>query len=151
MAVCDGCGREADAGHVRRRIERLEAATRYRPVHVETLLIGSAPPERMEEYFYASETEGAELQRNGIFLVYAVECPLPDGTDARDAVRRAAASMVKRVQFSYKPQAVVLFSEATAELIVPLREAGFGERLVLQDETPFADLPDLAKLRAAVD
>ena len=151
MAVCDGCGREADAEHARRRIERLEAATRYRPVHIQTLLIGTAPPERMEEYFYASEKEGAELQRNGIFLVYAVECPLPGSADAKEAVRHAAPSVVKRVRFSYKPQSSVLFSAETAELIAPLREAGFGERLVLRGDGPFPDPPDLAGLTARVD
>jgi hypothetical protein len=148
MAICDGCGREVSAEHIRARIERLELATRYRPVHIQTLLVGDAPPQRAEDYFYASEKEGAELQRSGIFLVYAVECPLADG-DAAEAVRKAADNMVKRVKFSYKPKSIVLFSAVTSELIAPLREAAFGERLILSGGKPFAELPDLAKVRGA--
>jgi hypothetical protein len=52
MPVCDGCGARADDAHVRRRIERLELATRYRPVHIKVLLLDGAPPARMEDYFY---------------------------------------------------------------------------------------------------
>lgn len=150
MPTCDGCGAVVEAEHIRRRIERLELATRYRPVHIQTLLIGVAPPSRAKEDFYASETEGAELQRSGIFLVYAVECPLADGADSSEAVRRAAPTVVKRVQLSYKPKSVVLFSGATAELIPALLGAGFGERLILNDGAPFAELPDLARLKPAI-
>jgi hypothetical protein len=147
MAICDGCGREAGAEHIRARIERLELGTRYRPVHIQTLLVGDAPPEQAEDYFYASEKEGAELQRSGIFLVYAVECPLAGG-DASEAVRKSADNVLKRVRFSYKPKSIVLFGAATCELIVPLREAGFGEQLILSEGKPFTELPDLAKMRA---
>ncbi len=145
MPLCDGCGAMADAHHIRRRIERLEMATRYRPVHIRTLLVGTAPPESTEDYLYSSETKGAELQRNGIFLVYAVECPLASGADAIEAVRRAASTLIKRVQFSYKPKSIVLFSSATAQLLPALREAGLRDQLVLRDGAPFPELPDLAQ------
>jgi hypothetical protein len=138
------------ADHIRRRIERLELATRYRPVHIQTLLIGAAPPEAMEEYFYSSEKAAAELQRNGIFLVYAVECPLAAGANLSEAARRVASTVVTRVKFSYKPKSIVLFSPGTAGLIAVLRDAGFGERLVLNNGAPFAELPDLATLPAAL-
>jgi hypothetical protein len=52
MAVCDGCGAKTDEDHVRRRVERLELATRYRPVHIKVLLIDGAPPPRLEDFFY---------------------------------------------------------------------------------------------------
>jgi hypothetical protein len=149
MTVCDGCGVLVDAEHIRARIERLELATRYRPVHIQTLLIGDAPPARAEQYFYTSDTAGAELQRNGIYLVYAVECPLTAGADAGEAVGRVAPTLVKRVQFSYKPKSIVLFSAATASLIPSLRAAGLGEALVLSDGAPFAELPDLKRVRGA--
>jgi hypothetical protein len=149
MPTCDGCGATVDAEHIRARIARLELATRYRPVHIQTLLIGVAPPEAAAEYFYSSEKEGTELQKNGIFLVYADECPLSAGADAGVAVRRAAATMVKRVRLSYKPKSIVLFGDATSGLIEPLRAAGLGELLVLSGGAPFAELPDLARFRAA--
>lgn len=147
MAICDGCGATADAEHIRRRIERLELATRFRPVHIQTLLIGDAPPLRDEEYVYSAEKEATELQKNGIFAVYAVECPLGDGADARDAVRGSAASLVKRLRFSYKPKTIVLFGAATAESIPALREAGFGDRFILDNGAPFANLPDLQNFK----
>lgn len=141
-----------DAEHIRRRIGRLELATRYRPVHIQTLLVGEAQPPRDEDYVYSSEKNGAELQKNGMFLVYAVECPLESGAganaNAKDAVRRSTASLVKRLRFSYKPKTIVLFGAATAESIPALRESGFGERLLLNDGGPFAELPDLASLKA---
>ena len=52
MPVCDGCGAQADDAHIRRRIERLELATRFRPIHIQVLLIDAAPPARAEDYFY---------------------------------------------------------------------------------------------------
>lgn len=59
MAVCDGCGRSVDEAHVRRRIERLEMATRFRPIHIGVLLIDAAPPARQEDFFYATAGAGA--------------------------------------------------------------------------------------------
>jgi hypothetical protein len=144
MPICDGCGAAVEPEHIRARIERLELATRYRPVHIQTLLIGSAPPVRPEEYFYTSEAQSAELQRNGLFLVYAVECALGDAADASEAVHRAAANVVLRVRHSYKPKSILLFGAGTGELIAPLRDAGLGDRLVLQDGKVFPELPDLA-------
>lgn len=52
MPVCDGCGAKVDDAHIRQRIERLELATRFRPVHISVLLIDAAPPTRFEDYFY---------------------------------------------------------------------------------------------------
>jgi hypothetical protein len=52
MIACDACGYPADPQHVRQRIERLELATRFRPVHIRVLLIDTAPSVRPEDYFY---------------------------------------------------------------------------------------------------
>jgi len=52
VPVCDGCGMQADDAHIRRRIERLELATRFRPIHIQVLLIDGAPPARPGDYFY---------------------------------------------------------------------------------------------------
>src|ERR1700691_5178037 len=52
MAFCDGCGSQVDDAHIRRRIERLELATRFRPIHIQVLLIDAAPPINDEDYFY---------------------------------------------------------------------------------------------------
>src|ERR1700734_102518 len=58
MILCDSCGRPADPQHVRERIERLELATRFRPVHIRVLLIDSTPPLRPDDYFYRATKEG---------------------------------------------------------------------------------------------
>lgn len=56
MPICDGCGDQVDEAHIRRRIERLELATRFRPVHIQVLLLDAAPPSRPEDYFYRPAT-----------------------------------------------------------------------------------------------
>jgi hypothetical protein len=60
MRVCDGCGAPADGTHIRKRIERLELATRYRPIHIQVLLLGDAPASRAEDYFYQPSQNGAK-------------------------------------------------------------------------------------------
>jgi len=52
---------------------------------------------------------------------------------------------VLRVRHSYKPKSIVLFGPAASELIAPLRDAGFGEQLVLQDGKAFPELADLPR------
>jgi len=58
MRVCDGCGAAADEAHIRQRIERLELATRFRPIHIQVLLVGDAPAALDEDYFYRVHREG---------------------------------------------------------------------------------------------
>jgi hypothetical protein len=64
MPVCDGCGVQADGAHIRRRIERLELATRFRPIHIHVLLVDAAPPSRLEDYFYLPAGNRAERSKN---------------------------------------------------------------------------------------
>lgn len=59
MPVCDGCGSTVDESHIRRRIERLELATRFRPIHIQVLLLDAAPPARVEDYFYRVAPDGS--------------------------------------------------------------------------------------------
>jgi hypothetical protein len=54
VPVCDGCGRSVDEAHIRRRIERLEMATRFRPIHIGVLLIDAVPAAQQEDFFYAT-------------------------------------------------------------------------------------------------
>lgn len=104
---CDGCTLEASPEHLRRRIARLEWASRFRPIHIATLILAPAPPAALEDYFYwpeglpgnaesrafhedllaacgiAGAAEGREkalgmFQHAGFFLAEAVECPVED-------------------------------------------------------------------------
>jgi hypothetical protein len=69
MSVCDGCGAVAGDKHIRERIERLEWATRFRPVHIQVLLVDAAPPPRIEDYFYraANDREVRSVKCRGYF------------------------------------------------------------------------------------
>lgn len=59
MPVCDGCGATVDDAHIRRRIARIEEATRFRPIHIQVLLIDSAPPAQPADFFYHLDTNGS--------------------------------------------------------------------------------------------
>ena len=100
--VCDGCGLPASAGHTAQRLERLELATRYRPIHINVLLVALEPMARPEDDFYrppesrgffdsmptaldistgaggvGSDTANLlEFQRRGYYLSYLSECPI---------------------------------------------------------------------------
>jgi len=172
VRVCDGCGVSVDDDHIRQRIQRLEMATRFRPIHINLLLIDSAPPSDPRHFFYAAyaaatgdapgsepsayfqelaklaapaapgkdlppESVLAEFQRRGFFVTSAVECPMPNPDDLSVAIRRLAATVLRRVQSSYKPKYVALISEPTAGLIEPLRAAGWADRLILDKGMPF--------------
>src|SRR6266705_1720713 len=91
---CDGCGQIASPEHIARRLRRLEWATRYRPVHIQTLLLGAIAPVEDREFLYSpgkefrgeaavllravgisaagkpAEAIQAEFQRAGYFLTY---------------------------------------------------------------------------------
>lgn len=169
MPICDACGTEADAEHIRLRIERLELTTRFRPVHIQVLLIDGSAPARMEDCFYRAapdaatrslpaveyhdalfrcaglepgsgqhdETLLADFQRRGFFLAHAVECPVKDDL-IEDAVRASSGTLLKRVQYSYRPKHIALFAPGTISLISPLRECGWGDHLILDEGRPFA-------------
>jgi hypothetical protein len=98
--ICDGCGQPASSEHIARRLQRLEWSTRYRPIHMHTLLLGAASPVNDAEFLYSpgeshageaaniftaagidtagksTEALHAEFQRHGIFLTHLLECPL---------------------------------------------------------------------------
>src|SRR5580698_3347257 len=57
ILLCDGCGQAASAEHVTRRLRRLEWMTRYRPVHVGTVLLGAYSPDADSDFLYAETTE----------------------------------------------------------------------------------------------
>jgi hypothetical protein len=169
MPICDGCGAQADGAHIRRRIERLELATRHRPIHIQGLLIDASPPARMEDYFYRATSDrsarsalsrvyfeeltqsggracGAEVheegaladfQRRGLFLTYAVECPVENPEELRKAIGRLASTLLKRILSSYKPKQIALLSPETEELIRDFQTAGLDRRLVLDHGRPF--------------
>jgi hypothetical protein len=169
MPLCDGCGAQVDDAHIRARIERLEMATRFRPVHIQVLLLGVAPPPSPEDYFYraaekgiersssahyffdtlisctgenpsrfATETEAlAEFQRKGLFFTHVVECPAPNPAEKESAIGRCAPSLVKRIQFSYKPKYIAPVVSELQPVLPLLTNAGWSDRLILDAAQPF--------------
>jgi hypothetical protein len=124
----------ADAAHIARRLERLAWSTRYRPLHIQALLLAGIAPRRDAEFLYAPgtqfegeageilksiplETAGkaaesvlAEFQKMGLMLAHILECPLEDGADAVALMEKQVAATLARVRRSLKPKKVVLVS-----------------------------------------
>lgn len=169
MTICDACGASAHDQHIRERIERLEWATRFRPVHIHVLLIAWAPPARAEDYFYrpagdralrsresraffdqllkaagtalnsdsSEEAALADFQRKGLFLSYGVECPLETSHPATAAAASFFPTLLKRIQFSYRPNRVALISQETRSFVPLLQQAGWRDQLILENGLPF--------------
>jgi hypothetical protein len=162
---CDGCTVEATPEHLKRRIARLEWASRYRPVHITTLILAPAPPAALEDFFYAPEgkpgepgalafhedllaacgvAEAAEnrekalgmFQHGGFFLAEAVECPVEEGTSFDALVARLTPTIVRRVRFSYRPKSVLVLSERLIGVAKALSEAKTGTEVLLQGGAP---------------
>ncbi|GAC1701235.1 MAG: hypothetical protein NVS9B4_04190 [Candidatus Acidiferrum sp.] len=120
--LCDGCGQLASPQHIAQRLQRLEWTTRYRPVHIKTLLLGACSPLANQEFLYAPDGAGSssfagealylfeaaglsilgktadalhsEFQRLGLFLTHVLECPLePTHHDVQSTL---PALLVKR-------------------------------------------------------
>jgi hypothetical protein len=169
MPLCDGCGAQVDDAHIRARIERLEMATRFRPVHIQVLLLGVAPPAAPEDFFYRAAEKGTdrsaggrhffdtllsctgenssrfateaealtEFQRRGLFFTHVVECPSASTAEKEAALARCAPSLVKRIQFSYKPKHIAPVVSELQSIIALLATAGWSDRLILDGEKPF--------------
>jgi len=136
ILLCDGCGQIASAEHLAARFRRLEWATRWRPLHIQTLLLGAVVPVPDADFIYTDAREfsgeaanvlqlagiaGAgksadaihhELQRTGFFLTHVLECPLEDSAGGEDALAEQLAKRVAvtltRIRRSIKPKRVAL-------------------------------------------
>jgi hypothetical protein len=74
MPLCDGCGARVDEAHIRRRIERLELATRFRPIHIQVLFLDSAPPTAPEDYFYRASSSAPRSVVSQTFFEEIAKC-----------------------------------------------------------------------------
>lgn len=123
--VCDGCGQPASPAHLARRFQRLEWATRYRPIHLHTLLLGAVSPVNQSDFLYSPDevyggeaaqvlsaagilAQGktadaihSEFQRHGLFLAHVLECPLDptqsNGSGGKDAAPSLDALLLARL------------------------------------------------------
>jgi hypothetical protein len=74
MPLCDGCGAQVDEAHIRRRIERLELATRFRPIHIQVLVLDAAPPPALEDYFYRAANAARRSVASQMFFDEITKC-----------------------------------------------------------------------------
>jgi hypothetical protein len=150
LLTCDGCGQLAVPEHIARRLRRLEWATRFRPLHIQTLLLGGISP-RDDEFLYNPSasikgearvvldavqvsTEGKsreavliEFQKLGLMLTHVLECPVDDNvTGAREAIEKHLPAAVARIRRSLKPKRVVLLSADLEHLADQLRRSDLG-------------------------
>lgn len=166
---CDGCGQVGPPEHIARRLRRLEWATRYRPVHIQTLLLGGVAPRKDGEFLYAPAGEfrgegetvlravgishdgktaqdvHSEFQAAGLFLTHILECPLEAGEDGADKVadllRKHLPAVASRIRRSLKPKCVILVTEMPAEVVQDILALDLGCDVILNDGKPFALTP----------
>jgi hypothetical protein len=162
---CDGCGQMASAEHIARRLRRLEWATRHRPVHIQTILLGAVAPLEDGDFLYSpgGEFHGeaglllravgisyagkpvdvvhAEFQSAGFFLTHLLECPLENGKrvgpDATVLLREHLPSVASRIRRSLKPKRVMLVTEVPQPIMEDVLALDLGCTVVLDGGKPF--------------
>jgi hypothetical protein len=165
LLLCDGCGQLASPEHIARRLKRLEWTTRYRPIHIHTLLLGAVSPELDAAFLYSPGAEfvgeagtmldvagisagdktadalRAEFQRCGFFLTHVLECPLDRGANSNAALAellaKRAPAVAARIRRSLKPKRVVLISSKLGALANPGTTGDSGCQMVLDQGKPF--------------
>jgi hypothetical protein len=177
--LCDGCGQPAPPEHIARRLQRLEWATRYRPIHLHTLLLGAISPLTTADFLYSPEdahsgeaanlvaaagisTSGksadtiqSEFQRRGIYLTHVLECPLDVPSTGPDFLTSAflmrLPTLFTRIRRSLKPKRLAFISTSLTPLIERFASAQLGCELVLDDGRAFAlDHSRSAEVTAAI-
>jgi hypothetical protein len=162
---CDGCGQAASGEHIARRLRRLEWTTRYRPVHIHTLLLGAFSPQEENDFLYApgGEFRGeaalllgaagiatagktrdavhAEFQRAGFFLTHVLECPIEGAgslpADAHAALKERLAAVATRIRRSLKPKRVMVVTEQLSPLVDDILALNLGCPVLLDRGKPF--------------
>ncbi len=163
---CDGCGQPASAEHITKRLRRLEWTTRYRPVHIGTLLMGAFPPEGDSEFLYTggnlfrgeaarvldalgvphankpAEAVLADFQRRGFLLTHIMECPLETVSNdpppiLEQLLEKRISAVFSRIRRSLKPKQLVLFSDALGPLASLFANQDLGCSLVMDKGKPF--------------
>ena len=177
MLPCDGCGQFAPPAHIARRLQRLEWATRYRPVHIQTLLLGGIVPSQQSSFLYADSeqvsgeasqllqaveisTEGksrdqilCEFQKRGLVLIHVLDCPLEgrlSPSEVQGLLERQLTAALVRVRRSLKPKRVLLFSKELASVAPKITEAALECPILSDNGDPFEfiESTDAARFRA---
>jgi hypothetical protein len=161
---CDGCGQAASPEHIARRLQRLEWATRFRPVHIGTLLLGAVAPQNDSEFIYSPggawngeakmllaaaglTLEGksgaatlVEFQHRGLFLTHVLECPLEGGAGGSIAelIGNRLPPVLARIRRSLKPKRLAPISKYLEQFLHALTSGALPCSILLDHEKPFA-------------
>jgi hypothetical protein len=138
----------AGAEHIARRLARLERTTRFRPVHVQVLMLGGVAPGRDEEFLYAEsgafageaaavleklgiawegkerEAVLSEVQKRGVLLAHVVECAAENGARAEELIGRQIGGAMARVRRSLKPKKLTIISNDLDGFLEQIQGAG---------------------------
>jgi len=153
LLPCDGCGQLASAEHIARRLQRLEWATRFRPIHIQALLLGVSAPEIDTDFLYSpqfgftgqagailsavgiptagksSEELLVEFQKRGFVLGSLLECPIEPGIDpgeARALLEHHLPQSIARIRRSLKPKRILVIASGLQPLLPQLTESALG-------------------------
>jgi hypothetical protein len=153
LLPCDGCGQLASADHIARRLQRLEWATRFRPIHIQALLVAASAPETDSDFLYSADASFtglagdllsalsistaakskeealAEFQKRGLFLIYLLECPVAPGTgptETVDLLDRHLPQAIARIRRSLKPKRVLVLFKELQSFLPQLSETDLG-------------------------
>ena len=176
--LCDGCGQPASPEHIARRLQRLEWATRYRPIHLHTLLLGAFSPQAPAQFLYSPETHSgeaanliaasgissagkssdtilSEFQRRGIYLTHVLECPLDVLSTGAEFLNNALIArlptLFTRIRRSLKPKRLAFISGNLTPLIERFASAQLNCELALDDGRAFAlDHSNTAEVTAVI-
>jgi hypothetical protein len=166
VILCDGCGQPASSEHIARRLQRLEWATRYRPIHLHTLLLGAISPQPPAEFLYSpaevhsgeaanlvaaagisapgksADVIQSEFQRRGIYLTHVLECPLDVPSRGADFLNNTLIArlptLFTRIRRSLKPKRLAFISGSLTPLIERFAAAQLNCELALDDGRAFA-------------
>ena len=137
MVKCDGCGQPADSEHMKARVERLEMATRFRPIHIHTLVVGTCPPAAIADYFYNVSPERGPRSDEGRAGFAQLTLCAPDASAKADG----AAANEEAVLIEWQRRGLFLATavdcpiEPGAALDAAIRD--FAKTLVLRLNTSF--------------
>lgn len=161
---CDGCGRPASTAHIAKRLQRLEWSTRFRPLHIQVVLLAAVSPSNDLEFLYAPSGEFAgeaqklldvagidpsgknraqvltEFQRGGFFLTHVLECPVesPDSLDLASLLDRQFSVAARRIRRSLRPKAIAPISSLLGPAFLRLGVVDLGCSIVLDAQSVFS-------------
>ena len=161
---CDGCGQPASPEHIATRLQRLEWTTRFRPLHIGTLLLGAAAPQNDNEFIYSpggawggeatillaaagltlegksAEETLAEFQRRGFLVTHVLECPLEDGAGGsiEGLLANRLPAVLARIRRSLKPKRLAPISNWLEQFLPAFTAGELPGEMLLDEGKPFA-------------